>query len=150
MRRCWPRHSVPVYFIINLRHTWACFYNEFDKWQIKQSSSHASFCCNLRSYLRFYSLFPESLLWRNDGHDGVSNHQPHDCLLNRLFRRRSKNIPNSASLSFVLGIHRWPVNSPHKWPVTRNMFTFDDVIMVALNLPSFLIGLLRNQNETFS
>ena len=36
---------------------------------------------------------------------------------------------NSASLAFVLGIHRWPVNSPHKWPVTRKMFPFDDVIM---------------------
>ena len=29
------------------------------------------------------------LMWRHKGHDGVSNHQPHDCLLNRLFRRRS-------------------------------------------------------------
>ena len=27
------------------------------------------------------------------------------------------------------GIHRWPVNSPHKWPVTRKIFPFDDVIM---------------------
>ena len=27
------------------------------------------------------------------------------------------------------GIHRGPVNSPHKWPVTRKMFPFDDVIM---------------------
>ena len=27
-----------------------------------------------------------------------------------------------ASLSFVRGIHRWPVNSPHKWPVTRKIF----------------------------
>ena len=35
----------------------------------------------------------------------------------------------SASLTFVRGIHRWPVNSPHKWPVTRRMFPFDDVIM---------------------
>ena len=35
----------------------------------------------------------------------------------------------SASLAFVQGIHRWPVNSPHKWPVTRKMFPFDDVIM---------------------
>ena len=26
---------------------------------------------------------------------------------------------SSASLAFVWGIHRWPVNSPHKWPVTR-------------------------------
>ena len=36
---------------------------------------------------------------------------------------------SSASLAFVRGIHRWPVNFPHKWPVTRKMFPFDDVIM---------------------
>ena len=36
---------------------------------------------------------------------------------------------SSVSLAFVRGIHRWPVNSPHKWPVTRKMFPFDDVIM---------------------
>ena len=39
---------------------------------------------------------------------------------------------SSASLAFVWGIHRGPVNSPHKWQVTRKMFPFDDVIM---NLP---------------
>ena len=37
---------------------------------------------------------------------------------------------SSASLAFVRGIHRGPVNSPHKWPVTRKMFPFDDVIMM--------------------
>ena len=36
---------------------------------------------------------------------------------------------SSASLAFVWGIHRGPVNSLHKWPVTRKMFPFDDVIM---------------------
>ena len=36
---------------------------------------------------------------------------------------------SSASLAFVWGIHRGPVNSPHKWRVTRKMFPFDDVIM---------------------
>ena len=36
---------------------------------------------------------------------------------------------SSASLAFVRGIHRRPVNSPLKWPVTRKMFPFDDVIM---------------------
>ena len=36
---------------------------------------------------------------------------------------------SSASLAFVWEIHRWPVNFPHKWPVTRKMFPFDDVIM---------------------
>ena len=35
---------------------------------------------------------------------------------------------SSASLAFVWGIHRWPVNFPHKGPVTRKMFPFDDVI----------------------
>ena len=124
--------------------------------------------------------------------NGVTNHQPHDCLLNGLFRRGSKktyslgyplynvgpcvfSLPfslviieriyilcliiiiksevwtithclglghetmvyalyvflysyqSSASLAFVRRIHRWPVNSPHKGPVT--LFPFDDVIM---------------------
>ena len=36
---------------------------------------------------------------------------------------------SSASLAFVWGIHRGPGNSPHKWPVTRKIFPFDDVIM---------------------
>ena len=36
---------------------------------------------------------------------------------------------SSASLAFVWGIHRSPVNSPHKGPVTRKMFPFDDVII---------------------
>ena len=36
----------------------------------------------------------------------------------------------SASLAFVRGIHRGPVNSPHKRPVTRKMFPFDDVFMI--------------------
>ena len=36
---------------------------------------------------------------------------------------------SSASMAFVRGIHWWPVNSLHKWPVTLKMFPFDDVIM---------------------
>ena len=40
--------------------------------------------------------------------------------------------PSSASLAFVRGIHRRPVNSPPKWPVTRKMFPFYDVIMYGL------------------
>ena len=36
---------------------------------------------------------------------------------------------SSASLAFVRGVHGWPVNSPHKGPATRKMFSFDDVIM---------------------
>ena len=42
---------------------------------------------------------------------------------------------SSASLAFVRRIHRSPVNSPRKWPVTRIIFPFDDVIM-AMDDPS--------------
>ena len=39
----------------------------------------------------------------------------------------------SASLAFVRGIHRSPVNAPHKWSVKLKMFSFDDAIMVWIN-----------------
>ena len=71
------------------------------------------------------SLVP--LLWRHNERDGESNHHPHDCLINCSFRHIS------ASLAFVRGIHRWPVNSPQKGPVTWNIFPFDDIIMPAPN-----------------
>ena len=44
-----------------------------------------------------------------------------------------RKYQSPASLAFVRGIHRGPVNSPHKWPVTRKMFPFGDVIMIAQN-----------------
>ena len=40
-----------------------------------------------------------------------------------------RKYQSSASLAFVRGIHRWPVNSPHKGPVTRKRFPLDDFIM---------------------
>ena len=73
---------------------------------------------------------PRSLQWRRNGPDGVSNHQPHHWLLKRLFRRRSKNTIKLRVTGLCTGIHQSPVNSPHTWPVTRKMFSFDAVIMI--------------------
>ena len=70
-----------------------------------------------------------SLRWRHNGRDSVSNHQPHDGLLNRLFRRRSKKTSKLRVTGLCAGNSPGPVNSPHKGPVTRKMFPFDDVIM---------------------
>ena len=70
-----------------------------------------------------------SLQWCDNERDGVSNHRRLECLLNRLFRRRSKKTSNFASLALVRWIHWGPGNSPYTWPVTRKMFPFDDVIM---------------------
>ena len=44
-------------------------------------------CANSLFGLQHWDI---TLQWRHNGHDSVSNHQPHYCLLNRLFRRRSK------------------------------------------------------------
>ena len=69
------------------------------------------------------------LRWRHNGHDCVSNHQPHDCLLNCLFRRRSKKT----SQLRVTGL--CAVNSPGSGEFSAQMasnaemFPFDDVFM---------------------
>ena len=75
-----------------------------------------------------FSLMPNRIIntqtitlqWRHNGHDSVSNHQPHDCLLNINSDADQRKHQSSASLAFVRGIHRGPVNSPYKWPVTRS------------------------------
>ena len=72
--------------------------------------------------------------WRHNKRDGVSNHRCFDWLLNRLFRHRSKKHQSSASLAFVRGIHRWPVDSPHNGPATLKMLPFDDVIVFSLQI----------------
>ena len=73
-------------------------------------------------YINFWS----PLQWRHNGCDCVSNHEPHDCLLNRLFRRRSKKISKLRVNGLCAG------NSPHKWPIARKMFPFDDVIITEI------------------
>ena len=47
---------------------------------------------------------------------------------------------SSTSLAFMRGIHRWPVNSPHKGPVPRKMFPFDDVVMNCWDSWFFALG----------
>ena len=66
--------------------------------------------------------------WCNE-RDGVSNHRRLDCLPSRLFMRRSKKISKLRVSGLCDGNHRWPMDSPHKGPVKRKMFPFDDVIM---------------------
>ena len=75
---------------------------------------------------------PITLQWRHNEHNGVWNHQPHDCLLNRFFRRRSKKTLKLRVTDLGAGFHQWPANSPHKGPVTWKMFPFDGVIMYAI------------------
>ena len=54
---------------------------------------------------------------------------------------------SSASLAFVRGIHRGPVNSPHKLPLTRIMFPFDDVIMTLSRNDSWMAEAIIHTKE---
>ena len=76
-----------------------------------------------------------ALQWRHNERHGVSNHQTHDCAGQRKHQ-------SSASLAFVRGIHRGPMNSPYKGRVTRKVFPFDDVVMAKHSLPTYEISLL--------
>ena len=71
---------------------------------------------------------------------GVSNHRHLDCLLNHLFRRRSKKTSKLCITGLWEGINRSSVDSPHKGPITRKMFPFDDVIMTKTKQCEILIA----------
>ena len=75
-----------------------------------------------------------TLCWLHNGRNSISNHQPHDCLLNLYSSADQRKHQSSASLAFVRGIHRWWVNSSHKGPAMRKMFPFDDIIMITEHL----------------
>ena len=68
--------------------------------------------------------------WRHNERDSVSDNQPHVCstVYSGAYQRKHQS---SASLAFVWGIHRWPVDAPHKRPVTRKLCPFDDVFMLS-------------------
>ena len=78
---------------------------------VKCSSSHqrwsAVFMCWNVAILCFGII--TALHWRHNDHDGVSNHQPHGCLLNRLFRRRWKKTSMLRVTGLCVG------NSPDRW-----------------------------------
>ena len=94
-------------------------------------------CLVLISNYRFHRSHCCTLQWRHNDHDGVSNHQPHDCLLNRFFRRRSTKTSKLRVTVLCVGNSPGLVNSPHKGPVTQKMFPFDDVIMNLINCIHF-------------
>ena len=82
-------------------------------------------------------MFWFPLQWRHNGRDSVSNHQPHDCLLNGLFKRRSKKTSKPRVTGLCVGnspgTGEFPAQVPGEFPaqrtLTRKMFPFDDVIV---------------------
>ena len=70
-----------------------------------------------------------TLQWRHNGIDGVSNHQPHHCLLSRLFGRRSKKTSKLRVTGLCAGNSLRTGEFPAQMASNAEMFPFDDVIM---------------------
>ena len=66
-----------------------------------------------------------SLRWLHNGRDGVSNHQPHDCLLNRLFRRRSKKTSKLRVTGHCVG------NSPVTGEFPAQMASYAEILSIS-------------------
>ena len=103
----------------------------FSAWLVKVHLS-----CTITSWMHFsiswYWLFLwfcgfKTLQWLHNGRHSVSNHQPQIVFSTVYFDTVQRKNQSSTSLAFVP-----PVNSPHKWPVTKKLFPFDDVIMYQL------------------
>ena len=90
------------------------------------------------------SLVPSDVIWRHRSWTTLAQHYNNFIMGTMASQITSLTIvystiysgsdhqrkhQSSASLAYMWGIHQWPLNSPHKWPVTRKMFPFDDVIM---------------------
>ena len=97
--------------------------------------------CNLSytSYMRlFHSAAPEAvriktwrtLQWRHNERDGVSNHQPCDCLFNRLFRHRSKKTQKLCVTGLCAGNSLVTGEFPAQRASNAEICPFDDVIML--------------------
>ena len=91
----------------------SCFHKQFSTARVKMSTMHYSdvIMDTMASQITSLTIVYSTVYWGAD----------------------QRKYQSSASLAFVRG----PVNSPHKWPVTRKMFPFDDVIGGSDAVPLF-------------
>ena len=75
-----------------------------------------------------------SLRWRHNGPGSVSNHQPHYCLLKRLFRRRSKETSKLRVTGLCAGNSPGTGEFPEQMASNAENVSIDDVIMVIWTL----------------
>ena len=96
-------------------------------------------------HLPRYNLL-RTLQWHNNEHDGVSNHQPHNCLLKHLSRHGSKKISNFRVTGLCEGISPVTGEFLAQRPGTRKMSPFDNVIMKQLHSCCLLILATSNRS----
>ena len=85
--------------------------------------------------------FQATLRWRHNGCDSVSNHQPHDCLLNRLFRRRSKKTSKLRVTGLCVG------NSPGTGEFLAQMASYAENVSIWWRHHEYENSLMRQVNN---
>ena len=78
----------------------------------------------------YYGPVDNTLQWRHEERDGVSNHQPHDCFLNSLFGHRSKKTSKLRVTGLCEGNSLVTGEFPSQKASDAEIFPFDDVIMM--------------------
>ena len=94
----WGHNSGTIYFLVTSTKDATLPPHVFSMEVMTKKASEGYFLINgplcglstQKTWNAMTTLSQASLQWRHNERQGVSNHQPHDCLLNRLFRRRSK------------------------------------------------------------
>ena len=93
--------------------------------------------------------FVLTLQWRHNEHDGVSNHQPHECLLKRLFRRRSKKTSKPRVTGLCEGkplvIGEFPAQRTSNTENVSIWWRHHDLLILAATIPTF--NSLTNHRE---
>ena len=80
------------------------------------------------SKFHWTQLLIQSLRWRHNGRDSVSNHQLHGCLLNRLFRRRSKKISKLHVTGLCIGHLRGEASNAENIPISDRLEIMNKII----------------------
>ena len=111
-------------------------YKEVWKWNVDINKCiyiYICKCCNPIVRTSFYdcslTVSDSTLQQRHNGRDSVSNHQAHDCLLDRLSRRRSKKTSKDRVTGLCAGNSLGTGEFPAQMASNAKMFPFDDVIM---------------------
>ena len=87
-----------------------------------------------------------SLHWFHNKRDGVSNHQRLDCLLNRLFRHRTKKTPKLRVTGLCEGNPPVTGGFPSQSSVTRKKLPFDDIIVIRWIHKRYPIIVMNNKD----
>ena len=122
--------------------TWRSYYNlQSDLLQLNSHIPHPSFPLITYEFSTFLEIVISILRsFLHEAKDNIQTSHHNDVTMSCSIVYSTvcsgadqRKHQSSAWLAFLRVIHRWPVNSPHKGPVTRKVFPFDDVIMSGSN-----------------